>query len=100
MQKGYGVRKGSWMEEEDVLLRSCVQRYGEGEWHRVPGRAGLNRCRKSCRLRWMNYLKPNIKKGKFQDDEVDMIFRLHKLLGNRRVNAKKRSHEVHLHVLT
>ncbi|KAK3409450.1 hypothetical protein EUGRSUZ_J01586 [Eucalyptus grandis] len=85
MQKGssFGLRKGSWTEEEDVLLRSCVQRYGEGEWHRVPQRSGLNRCRKSCRLRWLNYLKPNIKRGKFQDDEVDMIIRLHKLLGNR-----------------
>ncbi|KAL3719492.1 hypothetical protein ACJRO7_004456 [Eucalyptus globulus] len=71
MQKGssFGLRKGSWTEEEDVLLRSCVQRYGEGEWHRVPQRAGLNRWRKSCRLRWLNYLKPNIKRGKFEDDE-------------------------------
>ncbi|XP_039159022.1 transcription factor MYB114-like [Eucalyptus grandis] len=85
MQKGslFGLRKGSWTEEEDVLFRSSVQRYGEGEWHRVPQRAGLNRCKKSCRLRWLNYLKPNIKRGKFQDDEVDMIIRLHKLLGNR-----------------
>ncbi|KAI6670603.1 hypothetical protein NL676_005488 [Syzygium grande] len=85
MQKGslFGVRKGSWTEEEDVLLRSCIERYGEGAWHRVPHRAGLNRCKKSCRLRWLNYLKPNIKRGKFQDDEVDMIIRLRKLLGNR-----------------
>ncbi|OMO55511.1 hypothetical protein CCACVL1_27210, partial [Corchorus capsularis] len=43
----------------------------------------LNRCRKSCRLRWLNYLKPNIKRGDFEDDEVDLIIRLHKLLGNR-----------------
>ncbi|KAK3218442.1 hypothetical protein Dsin_012412 [Dipteronia sinensis] len=45
--------------------------------------SGLNRCRKSCRLRWLNYLKPNIKRGEFTEDEVDMILRLHKLLGNR-----------------
>jgi len=44
---------------------------------------GLNRCRKSCRLRWLNYLKPNIKRGDFSEDEVDLIIRLHKLLGNR-----------------
>lgn len=44
---------------------------------------GLNRCRKSCRLRWLNYLSPRIKRGKFEDDEVDLIVRLHKLLGNR-----------------
>ncbi|MQM13838.1 hypothetical protein Taro_046767, partial [Colocasia esculenta] len=41
------------------------------------------RYRKSCRLRWLNYLKPNIKKGAFQEDEVDLIIRLHRLLGNR-----------------
>ncbi|CAI0451508.1 unnamed protein product [Linum tenue] len=57
--------------------------YGEGRWHQVPIRAGLNRCRKSCRLRWLNYLKPSIKRGEFSDDEVDLIIRLHKLLGNR-----------------
>jgi hypothetical protein len=45
--------------------------------------AGLNRCRKSCRLRWLNYLSPNIKRGSFAEDEIDMIIRLHNLLGNR-----------------
>ncbi|GAB2232821.1 hypothetical protein Droror1_Dr00011880 [Drosera rotundifolia] len=78
-----GVRKGTWTEEEDALLRECVETYGEGNWHQVPERAGINRCRKSCRLRWLNYLRPNIKRGRFTSDEVDLIVRLHKLLGNR-----------------
>nr|WBU86742.1 MYB90 [Vigna radiata]WBU86744.1 MYB90 [Vigna radiata] len=78
-----GVRKGAWSQTEDELLRECVQLYGEGKWHLVPQRAGLNRCRKSCRLRWLNYLKPNIKRGDFGEDEVDLMIRLHKLLGNR-----------------
>ncbi|XP_061948545.1 transcription factor MYB1-like [Populus nigra] len=78
-----GVRKGAWTEEEDILLRKCVEKYGEGRWHQVPSKTGLNRCRKSCRLRWLNYLKPNIKRGQFSVDEVDLIIRLHKLLGNR-----------------
>ncbi|KAJ6867374.1 hypothetical protein NC652_038555 [Populus alba x Populus x berolinensis] len=78
-----GVRKGAWTEEEDILLRKCVEKHGEGRWHEVPSRAGLNRCRKSCRMRWLNYLKPNIKRGQFSVDEVDLIIRLHKLLGNR-----------------
>ncbi|KAK6778447.1 hypothetical protein RDI58_025165 [Solanum bulbocastanum] len=78
-----GVRKGSWTEQEDFLLRKCIQKYGEGKWHLVPARAGLNRCRKSCRLRWLNYLRPHIKRGDFGPDEVDLILRLHKLLGNR-----------------
>ncbi|XP_015089442.1 transcription factor MYB113-like [Solanum pennellii] len=78
-----GVRKGSWTEEEDFLLRKCINKYGEGKWHLVPIRAGLNRCRKSCRLRWLNYLRPHIKRGDFASDEIDLILRLHKLLGNR-----------------
>ncbi|KAF5479994.1 hypothetical protein F2P56_000772 [Juglans regia] len=78
-----GVRKGAWTGEEDILLRQCIEKHGEGKWHQVPLRAGLNRCRKSCRLRWLNYLKPNIKRGDFAVDEVDLMIRLHKLLGNR-----------------
>ncbi|KAB2611781.1 R2R3 MYB transcription factor 10 [Pyrus ussuriensis x Pyrus communis] len=86
--EGYNVnlsvmRKGAWTREEDDLLRQSIEIHGEGKWHQVPYRAGLNRCRKSCRLRWLNYLKPNIKRGDFTEDEVDLIIRLHKLLGNR-----------------
>ncbi|CAL5191183.1 unnamed protein product [Lathyrus oleraceus] len=77
------LRKGAWSQYEDELLKDCVQRYGEGKWHLVPQRAGLKRCRKSCRLRWLNYLKPNIKKGDFSEDEVDLMIKLHNLLGNR-----------------
>ncbi|CAA0319169.1 unnamed protein product [Arabidopsis thaliana] len=78
-----GLRKGTWTAEEDILLRQCIDKYGEGKWHRVPLRTGLNRCRKSCRLKWLNYLKPSIKRGKLCSDEVDLVLRLHKLLGNR-----------------
>ncbi|PQQ08939.1 Myb10 V2 [Prunus yedoensis var. nudiflora] len=83
--EGYnlGVRKGAWTRQEDDLLRQCIENQGEGKWHQVPYKAGLNRCRRSCRLRWLNYLKPNIKRGDFMEDEVDLIIRLHKLLGNR-----------------
>nr|QSV38991.1 MYB transcription factor PAP [Portulaca grandiflora]QSV38994.1 MYB transcription factor PAP [Portulaca grandiflora] len=73
----------AWTEEEDRLLRECIQRYGEGKWHRIPLLAGLNRCRKSCRLRWFNYLRPNIKRGSFTNEEVEHIIKLHKLYGNR-----------------
>ncbi|KAK9266022.1 hypothetical protein L1049_007447 [Liquidambar formosana] len=79
------MRKGVWTAEEDLLLRNCIKNYGEGNWHMIPLRAGLLRCRKSCRLRWLNYLRPNIKRGEFASDEVDLIFRLHKLLGNRQL---------------
>ncbi|KZV48914.1 r2r3-myb transcription factor [Dorcoceras hygrometricum] len=81
-----GVRKGAWCKEEDALLKNCVEQYGEGKWNLVPLRTGLSRCRKSCRLRWLNYLRPNITRGKFTRDEVDLLMRLHKLLGNRQVS--------------
>nr|AFN25407.1 R2R3 MYB transcription factor [Rubus hybrid cultivar] len=77
------VRKGAWTKEEDHLLRNYIEKNGEGKWHNVPLNAGLNRCRKSCRMRWLNYLKPNIKKGDFSENEVDLMIRLRKLLGNR-----------------
>lgn len=44
---------------------------------------GLLRCGKSCRLRWMNYLRPDIKRGNIGPEEEDLIIRLHCLLGNR-----------------
>ncbi|KAI3499970.1 hypothetical protein L1887_35784 [Cichorium endivia] len=78
-----GLKKGAWTVDEDRLLKNCIEKYGEGKWHVIPLKAGLNRCRKSCRLRWLNYLRPNIKRGDFAEDEIDLILRLHKLLGNR-----------------
>ncbi|KAJ4961925.1 hypothetical protein NE237_021835 [Protea cynaroides] len=83
MDRSFAVRKGAWTEEEDFLLRRCIEKYGEGKWSHVPLRAGLRRCRKSCRLRWLNYLSPTIKRGDFTQDEVDLLLKLHKLLGNR-----------------
>ncbi|XP_059656946.1 transcription factor MYB114-like [Cornus florida] len=83
MSRPNSMRKGSWTEEENQLLRKYVETYGEGNWKHIPKKAGLNRCPKSCRLRWLNYLRPNIKRGDFGVDEDDLIIRLHKLLGNR-----------------
>lgn len=83
MDNTRAVRKGAWTYEEDKLLKACINKYGEGKWHLVPQRAGLNRCRKSCRLRWLNYLNPNINRESITEDEADMIIRLHNLLGNR-----------------
>jgi hypothetical protein len=35
-----GLRKGAWTEEEDLLLRQYVEKYGEGKWYQIPLRAG------------------------------------------------------------
>ncbi|XP_030526133.1 transcription factor MYB1-like [Rhodamnia argentea] len=78
-----GMKKGAWSAEEDEILINYVQIHGEGKWRSVAHNAGLKRCAKSCRLRWLNYLRPNIKRGDITKDEEELIIRLHRLLGNR-----------------
>ncbi|KAJ4907529.1 Transcription factor MYB82 [Raphanus sativus] len=77
------VKRGLWKPEEDVILRRCVESHGEGNWADISRRSGLKRSGKSCRLRWKNYLRPNIKRGGMSPQEQDLIIRMHKLLGNR-----------------
>ncbi|EMS50544.1 Anthocyanin regulatory C1 protein [Triticum urartu] len=78
-----GVKRGAWTCKEDETLASYIKAHGEGRWKEVPLKAGLRRCGKSCRLRWLNYLRPSIKRGNISDDEEELIVRLHRLLGNR-----------------
>ncbi|KAK7833843.1 MYB-like transcription factor 4 [Quercus suber] len=77
------TNKGAWSQEEDQKLIAYIQKHGEGCWRSLPKAAGLRRCGKSCRLRWINYLRPDLKRGNFEEDEEDLIIRLHALLGNR-----------------
>ncbi|XP_012446931.1 transcription factor MYB82 [Gossypium raimondii] len=76
-------KRGLWKPEEDLILKNYVETYGEGNWATVSKRSGLMRGGKSCRLRWKNYLRPNIKRGGMSKEEEDLIIRMHKLLGNR-----------------
>ncbi|GJV04589.1 putative homeodomain-like protein [Tanacetum coccineum] len=78
-----GVKKGAWSEDEDNKLRAYVQRYGHWNWRLLPKFAGLSRSGKSCRLRWVNYLRPDIKHGNFTKEEEDVIIELHKKIGNK-----------------
>ncbi|XP_059669646.1 transcription factor MYB4-like [Cornus florida] len=78
-----GLKKGPWTPEEDHILVSYVQRYGHENWRALPKLAGLLRCGKSCRLRWTNYLRPDIKRGNFSKEEEEAIIKLHQVLGNR-----------------
>ncbi|CAK8536518.1 unnamed protein product [Lathyrus sativus] len=78
-----GLRKGTWTPEEDKKLIAYVTRYGCWNWQQLPKFAGLERCGKSCRLRWLNYLRPDIKRGNFTQQEEDTIIKLHQKLGNR-----------------
>ncbi|KAF4355847.1 hypothetical protein F8388_004133 [Cannabis sativa] len=78
-----GLRKGPWTPEEDHILISYIQQFGHANWRALPKQAGLLRCGKSCRLRWINYLRPDIKRGNFSKEEEDTIIKLHHNLGNR-----------------
>ncbi|PRQ25853.1 putative transcription factor MYB-HB-like family [Rosa chinensis] len=78
-----GLKKGPWTPEEDHVLVSYIQQYGHGNWRALPKLAGLLRCGKSCRLRWTNYLRPDIKRGNFSREEEEAIINLHQMLGNR-----------------
>ncbi|XP_047083528.1 transcription factor MYB2-like [Lolium rigidum] len=78
-----GWRKGPWTALEDRLLTEYVQQQGEGSWNSVAKITGLRRSGKSCRLRWVNYLRPDLKRGKITPDEETVILQLHAMLGNR-----------------
>ncbi|EXB82595.1 Transcription factor WER [Morus notabilis] len=76
-------KKGLWTAEEDRVLLEHIRVRGVGQWNCISKLTGLKRCGKSCRLRWLNYLSPSVKRGSFSEEEEDLIIRLHKLLGNR-----------------
>ncbi|XP_006340126.1 transcription factor RAX2-like [Solanum tuberosum] len=78
------VKRGPWSPEEDAKLKDFIHKFGTaGNWIALPQKAGLRRCGKSCRLRWLNYLRPNIKHGDFSDEEDRVICNLYANIGSR-----------------
>ncbi|PUZ70791.1 hypothetical protein GQ55_2G263200 [Panicum hallii var. hallii] len=78
------VKKGPWAPEEDAVLKAYIDEHGAGgNWIQLPHKIGLNRCGKSCRLRWLNYLRPNIRHGGFTEDEDRLICSLYISIGSR-----------------
>ncbi|KAF5453201.1 hypothetical protein F2P56_028120 [Juglans regia] len=77
------VKKGLWSPEEDEKLIKYISANGYGSWNSVPRLAGLQRCGKSCRLRWVNYLRPDLKRGSFSPQEEALVIELHRNLGNK-----------------
>uniref|UniRef100_M8BXX7 Myb-related protein Myb4 n=1 Tax=Aegilops tauschii TaxID=37682 RepID=M8BXX7_AEGTA len=78
-----GLKRGPWTAKEDMTLVAHIEKHGHSNWRALPKQAGLLRCGKSCRLRWINYLCPDIKRGNFTSDEEEAIIQLHAMLGNR-----------------
>lgn len=77
------VRRGPWTVEEDFALMNYIFRHGEGRWNSLARSAGLNRTGKSCRLRWLNYLRPDVRRGNITLEEQLLILDLHSRWGNR-----------------
>nr|AAC83586.1 putative transcription factor [Arabidopsis thaliana] len=78
-----GIKRGRWTAEEDQILSNYIQSNGEGSWRSLPKNAGLKRCGKSCRLRWINYLRSDLKRGNITPEEEELVVKLHSTLGNR-----------------
>ncbi|KAM1212857.1 hypothetical protein ACFX13_004439 [Malus domestica] len=77
------VKRGLWSPEEDEKLSKHITTHGHDSWSSVPKHAGLQRCGKSCRLRWINYLRPELKRGSFTPEEEQTIIDVHRILGNK-----------------
>ncbi|WVZ08873.1 hypothetical protein V8G54_022219 [Vigna mungo] len=101
------VKKGPWSPEEDAKLKDYIEQHGTGgNWIALPQKVAtlsktnddgqtmlickdlatplrLKRCGKSCRLRWLNYLRPNIKHGQFSVEEDKIICSLFASIGSR-----------------
>ncbi|CAN4090695.1 unnamed protein product [Withania somnifera] len=77
------VRKGPWTMEEDLILINYIANHGEGVWNSLAKSAGLKRTGKSCRLRWLNYLRPDVRRGNITPEEQLLIMELHAKWGNK-----------------
>ncbi|KAF7818103.1 transcription factor MYB78-like [Senna tora] len=65
------IRKGPWTVQEDTILANYIATHG------------LKRTGKSCRLRWLNYLRPDVRRGNITLQEQILILDLHSRWGNR-----------------
>ncbi|KAI3730150.1 hypothetical protein L6452_18826 [Arctium lappa] len=77
------LRRGPWTVEEDFALINYIAHHGEGRWNSLARCAGLKRTGKSCRLRWLNYLRPDVRRGNITLEEQLLILELHSRWGNR-----------------
>ncbi|KAJ7949489.1 Myb transcription factor [Quillaja saponaria] len=78
------IKKGPWSKEEDEVLINHVKKFGPREWSSIRSNGLLPRTGKSCRLRWVNKLRPNLKNGcKFSAEEERLVIELQAQFGNK-----------------
>ncbi|KAJ0249650.1 SANT/Myb domain-containing protein [Hirschfeldia incana] len=83
MEDEMDLKRGPWTAEEDFKLTNYIATHGEGRWNSLSRCAGLQRTGKSCRLRWLNYLRPDVRRGNITLEEQLLILELHSRWGNR-----------------
>ncbi|CAH9142947.1 unnamed protein product [Cuscuta epithymum] len=84
MEGGSELKKGPWKAEEDEVLLEHVRQHGPRHWSSIRSKGLLQRTGKSCRLRWVNKLRPNLKTGlKFSADEERIVIDLQGQFGNK-----------------
>ncbi|XP_058213546.1 transcription factor DUO1-like [Rhododendron vialii] len=84
LEIGDEIKKGPWNAEEDEVLVRHVNKYGPRDWSSIRSKGLLQRTGKSCRLRWVNKLRPNLKNGmKFSAEEERMVIELQGQFGNK-----------------
>ncbi|KAA8520463.1 hypothetical protein F0562_014719 [Nyssa sinensis] len=78
------IKKGPWKAEEDQVLINHVKKNGPRDWSSIRSNGLLQRTGKSCRLRWVNKLRPNLKSGvKFSAEEERIVIELQAEYGNK-----------------
>jgi len=62
MEESGNLKKGPWSSEEDEVLLKHVDKYGPVDWSSIRSKGLLQRTAKSCRFRWVNNLRPDLKR--------------------------------------
>lgn len=70
-----GIIKGSWKKEEDIQIIDLVTQHGKA-WSKISKTLGT-RNGKQIRDRYINVLDPEIKKGKFTEEEDNVLVQLY-----------------------
>ncbi|PWA76649.1 transcription repressor MYB5 [Artemisia annua] len=80
----------------DYAYFKVVLNFGVECWNALPKKAGLLRCGKNCRLCWMNYLRPSVKRGHISADEEGRILVTAGRIPGRTYNKVKNYWNTHL----
>eukprot|EP00039_Didymoeca_costata_P014069 m.222812 g.222812 ORF g.222812 m.222812 type:complete len:768 (-) comp15939_c2_seq2:116-2419(-) len=72
------VKGGVWKNSEDEILKAAVMKYGKNQWSRIASLL-QRKTAKQCKVRWLEWLDPSIKKTEWSREEEEMLLHLAKL---------------------